>query len=163
MEKDLIQMQILCDEWANILQIGSWKFIIEETDNENDAVTAQTSNGTATISLGSRNNTSYDIEKRILMGMLSLWTRDYIFCEFNLSNSRTWVIPGDTVAPIADALITIFDMFRTLAAHIREKDGRFVIKRWDKPSTDANYTICCSDDYIVQRKDHSNEDTTRNM
>lgn len=99
--------QEICDKWANILKIGSWIFTVQEVEENGDDITPDAASGIAKIHLGKYTNTSHSIEKRIIMGMLSLWARDYIKCELNLHNNHIWVIPEDNVECIADALIRL--------------------------------------------------------
>ena len=68
-------LQEICDKWANILKIGSWKFTVQEIDNDYDSIHTQSSDGSAVILLGKHNNTMYDIEKRIVLGFLMVWAK----------------------------------------------------------------------------------------
>ncbi len=104
---DLNKCQQVCDKWANILKIGSWKFTVQETEANQDDMITDASARTAIIRLGKKTDTPCDIEKRIVMGMLSLWARDYIKCELGLHNSHMWIIPKDNIECIADALLML--------------------------------------------------------
>ena len=132
MEQDLIQMQQICDKWAKILKIGSWKFMVQEIDNDYDSIHTQSSDGSAVILLGKHNNTTYDIEKRIVLGFLMVWAHDLV--KMVDTKVAVWVVPNNSLEPIANALVELYNHQEkdTIQIHgelIRGTDGYYRLCR----------------------------------